>query len=861
MTENPYRLPRTVIPSRYGLVLEPDLDAATFRGTEDVDVEVVEPVTEIVFNALELDIDAAWLARDDGTRLDATVAYEPNNERARLTLSGRAEPGPWTLHAEFRGTLNDKLTGFYRSTFKDMHGTEHVIASTQMEATFARKAFPCWDEPDLKATFGITLVVPDDLLALSNGAEVSREPAGEGRLRVEFAETIKMSTYLVAFVVGPFEATEAVDVDGVPLRVVTPRGKLHLTGHALDAGAATLRFFADYYGIGYPGDKVDMIAIPDFAFGAMENLGCITFREIALLLDPSEATQTELQRVTDVINHELAHMWFGDLVTMKWWNGIWLNEAFATFMEMKATDHYRPDWKRWESFCLERTPAFDVDATTSTRPIEFEVVSPQEAEGMFDVLTYEKGAAVLRMLDRYLGEEVMRDGIRHYLATHQYGNTETADLWDAIEHISGQPVRRIMDSWILQGGYPVIDVELVGESRVVRLHQERFNYLSGDEAEPGPGLGERWVVPVVLRYGSNGRSDVQRVLLERAETSVDLEFAPEWVVGNAEGNGFYRVRYASKLLAALAARGASVLSPIERYGLVDDTFASVLAGTTSGPDFLDFARSFTEETELEVWQRLSGALGSLGRIVDDATRPRYQATVRGLVGPALERMGWTPSEAEDGRTRELRRVLVEVLGNQGADERVRQKVEAIHEAFLADRESVDPALAAAAVSVLADSASGEDGTAAARFELFWQRHRQAPTPQEELRYLFALAQFHDDAVVARMLDLALTEVRTQNAPYLLGRAMLNRTHGPMAWDFVARHWAALNDRFPSNSIVRMTEGIVGLTRPDVANRVQAFFREHDVPQGAKTLQQQLERQRVHVALREREAANLAAALA
>ena len=558
-------------------------------------------------------------------------------------------------------------------------------------------------------------------------------------------------------------------------------------------------------------------------------------------------------------------MWFGDLVTMKWWNGIWLNEAFATFMEMKATDDYRPEWERWTAFGLERTPAFDTDATDSTRPVEYEVVSPAEAEGMFDVLTYQKGAAVLRMLEQYLGEDVMRDGIRHYLARHAYGNTDTADLWDAIEEVSGQPVRRIMDSWILQGGYPVIGVELVGDGTTVRLVQERFTFEGGEDpaaSEPpdatGGGLGEKWVVPIVLRYGSNGQTRTQRVLVDEVETGLELDFAPEWVLANAEGNGFYRTRYTPKLLAALASRGAEALSPIERYGLVDDTYASVLAGTTSAPDFIDFARSFTEETELEVWQRLAAALGALGRIVDDATRPRFQATVRGLAGPALKRMGWTPADDEDGRRRELRGVLFELLGVLGADETVRERAAELHASFVADRESVDPALAAAAVAVLAETAAGDE--ARARFDEFWDRHRQPATPQEEVRYLFALARFHDDRQFQRLLDLSLTEVRSQNGAFLIRLALMNRTHGPAAWDFVAEHWTEINRRLPSNGIPRMVEGIVALSQPEVANRVQAFFREHEVPQGTKTVAQHLERQRVNVALRARESGALKDAL-
>ena len=261
-----------------------------------------------------------------------------------------------------------------------------------------------------------------------------------------FADTIKMSTYLVAFIVGEFEATDPVPAGGAPLRVCAVPGKKRLAGFAVEIGKASLEHFASYYGIPYPGDKLDLIAIPDFASGAMENLGAITFRETALLVDAESATRTELERVADVVSHENAHMWFGDLVTMKWWNGLWLNEAFATFMEMLAVDAWKPEWRRWDSFTVSRAAAMQVDGLKSTRPIEFPVERPEEAAGMFDVLTYEKGASVLRMLEQYLGAEAFRDGIRLYLKRHAYANAETTDLWDALEESTRQPVRALMDS-------------------------------------------------------------------------------------------------------------------------------------------------------------------------------------------------------------------------------------------------------------------------------------------------------------------------------------------------------------------------------------------------------------------------------
>src|SRR5581483_4845195 len=364
-----HRLPRSVEPQRYELTLTPDLDTATFAGEERVRLLVHEPVTQIVLNAAELQIHSAEVVDDEGTKLAGTVTLDDENERATITVDGTVTPGHWTLDLTFTGVLNDKLRGFYRSTFTDDAGKERVIGTTQFEAPHARRAFPCWDEPDFKAVFAVRLIVDESLTAISNGAEVETTSLGNGRKQVEFADTIRMSTYLVAFVVGPLELTEPRLVDGVPLRVAHVPGKSHLTDFALEIGEHALKFFTQYFALPYPGDKLDLIALPDFAFGAMENLGAVTFRETALLVDKDHGSRADLERVADVVAHEIAHMWFGDLVTMKWWNGIWLNEAFATFMELACVDDFRPDWDRWVSFGIERSGALAIDALHSTRPV------------------------------------------------------------------------------------------------------------------------------------------------------------------------------------------------------------------------------------------------------------------------------------------------------------------------------------------------------------------------------------------------------------------------------------------------------------------------------------------------------------
>ena len=459
-----------------------------------------------------------------------------------------------------------------------------------------------------------------------------------------FGDTIRMSTYLVAFIVGELESTEPVMVGKTPLRVWCVQGKVHLAAYARTAGAFCLDFFERYYGIPYPGDKVDLLAIPDFASGAMENLGAITFRETALLVDEAAASHSDLERIADVVAHELAHMWFGDLVTMVWWNGIWLNEAFATFMEMVAVHAWKPEWQRWVSFGVSRAAAMGVDGLHASRPIEYDVRAPRDCEAMFDLLTYEKGASVLRMLEQHIGPDTFREGVRLYLRWHEYENAETTDLWKALGEASGQPIPEVMDGWVFHPGYPLVGVRAEGPK--LRLTQRRFTYLG----EPAPGGADEpaqlWRVPVTVRASVAGKVVEQKLLLAAAEDDLALPGAPEWVVVNAGGHGFYRVGYAPALLGRLTA-DLGVLAPIERFGLVSDCFALTQAGDLDAPAFLDLTERFRDETDRNVWAVLVGALAYVNRAIDDDARGSLEAFVRDRVGPAARRLGWTP---RPGRT-------------------------------------------------------------------------------------------------------------------------------------------------------------------------------------------------------------------
>ncbi len=847
--EHDHRLPRTVIPRRYELTLAPDLPAATFGGEAVIAVDVLEPVSQVVLNAADLEVDEAWLVDAAGDRLAASITHDVAAERVCFQLDGVADAGPAFLHARFRGVLNDQLRGFYRSTYRDGAGDEQVLAVTQFESTSARRAFPCWDEPDLKAVFSITLVVRDGLTALANTREISDEPMSEGRRRVSFADTMLLSTYLVGFIVGDLEMTAPIDVDGVPLRVVHLPGKGALAAFAEECGAFGIKFFAEYFGIPYPSDKLDLLAIPDFAAGAMENLGLVTFREALLLVDPAVATQAEELVIANVVSHEIAHMWFGDLVTMRWWNGLWLKEAFATFMATVCTNAMKPDWRVWDTFGLDRTAALETDALESTRAIEYPVHSPHDAEGMYDVLTYEKGAAVLRMLEQYLGAERFRAGVQAYLAKHAYGNTENTDLWDAIEAVTSEPVRRIMDAWIFQGGYPLVRASLAEGGEALRLSQRRFVYSDLPDTT-------QWPVPIHVRQSANGAANESRLLLDEEHFDVALLDPDAAVLANAGGHGFLRVRYEAPLLDRLAGPALAAMSTIERYNLIDDAWAAVVAGEASAAEYLRLARGFGDETTLPVWQALSAGLGFCDRLLDDPdARDRFRTFVRGLAGPALHRLGWTPAEGEDDLTGELRGLLIRTVAILGNDRDVQEKARALYKQSIDEPGSVAPPVASAALTVFASTGDAAD------YEHILGVFETSKNPQEQLRHLYSLAEFGSSELMARTCELTLSDrVRSQNAPFLLARCMRNRELGDHAWQFVRRNWVTINERFPSTSIIRMLEGIRMLMRPEQSADVRAFFSERGVPQAAKTLEQLVERQQINTSLRTRESDQLATSL-
>ncbi len=816
---NPYRLSRDVVPSTYRIFLTPDIDAASFTGRVEIDVEVTRATTQVVLHALDLEIGAATVTSAGVAHRSSEPRFDEQYHTVAFTFDDELPTGPATLEIAFTGVLNDLLVGFYRSTYTDESGQSHTIATTQFEHSDARRAFPCFDEPSFKATFQVNLTVPVGLAAYSNSPETSSTDLGNGWRTITFAPTMKMSTYLVAFVVGAFEETPALDVDGVPLRIVYPLGKGHLTQLALDAGAHALRFFSDYFAIAYPGDKLDMIAIPDFAFGAMENLGCVTYRESALLLDPATSSMIEFQRVADVIAHEIAHMWFGDLVTMEWWEGIWLNEAFATFMSTLCTDHFKPELKMWVGFGIDRDAAMQIDGLHATRPIEYEVVSPSDTRGMFDILTYEKGGSVLRMLEQYLGPDTFRDGIRGYLKKHAYANTVTTDLWDALEAASGEPVREIMNTWILQGGHPLITFEN-GE-----LRQEPFAYgpASGESA-----IGSSWRVPVLTRSLRGG--EVHRHLVGDSPVAVD-DLSP--VVVNAGGSGVFRTRYGAAELAALSPH-LDELEELERATLVADASALLLAGRITWQDLLTTARGLGERDEPNPWSSVAGSVALANRALTGAQHDTLIAQVRELFAPQLARVGWDPRPGEGDLAPQLRSILISTLGLVVEDPEVVAQAIRRYEGG-----ELDGDIARAVLRVVAHQNRPGD------YEVFLDRYLHPATPQEEQRYMFAITEFPDLTVAHDLFGRCFGEFRYQDAPLIIGLMTMNAVTGPSVWRELTTRWDEAVATFPPSLVVRSVMGVpTFITDEGFAQTVEAFHRSHPVGGDQRTVEQYLERMRV-----------------
>ena len=597
----------------------PDLKAHTFTGECKVKVDVVEEVKSIVCNASNLNVSAATVETDAGELLMPEVKADQETESLSLLLAHNLQKGPATVTYTFTGVLNDQMRGFYRSKYT-MDGEERYMAVTQFESTDARQAFPCWDEPAVKATFDMIIAGPKDRVILSNMPEVScvEDKDDSSTKVVSFATTPVMSTYLVAIVVGEFDYVEGVSEEGITCRVYSPKGKKEQGQFALECGLRSLTYYSKFFGVPYPLTKYDMVAIPDFSSGAMENWGLVTYRETCVLVDSANSSQSSKQWVAIVVCHETAHQWFGNLVTMEWWTHLWLNEGFASFMENLVTAALYPEFKIWEQFVPGTLiEALKLDALHSSHPIEVEVGHPSEVDEIFDNISYNKGASVIRMLYDWIGDAAFKDGMSKYLTKYSYKNAETPQLWAELEASSGLPVTKVMKTWTEQMGFPCISVTSTqeGNDRVLTLKQTKF---VGDGKEAAAGA--RWQVPVSI--ASAGSETVTKVMLDRdeVETVVRLPNVPStaWVKLNPGVVGFFRVQYPENELQLLQeAIKSKSLPSVDRLNVLDDLFSLIAAGKAKTSEGLRLLSAYKSEDSYIVWNNISTHLSQLAIVIAD----------------------------------------------------------------------------------------------------------------------------------------------------------------------------------------------------------------------------------------------------
>lgn len=869
-TGSAYRLPHNVWPLHYDLELTPDFEHLSFWGTVSIDVDVREAVSAITLNANELTIAKAVAEGADGTVLNGTVTLDHELQRATIDFAGRLGVGVWKLKLTFAGTLNDELKGFYRSTWTDKMGVEHVIATTQFEATDARRAFPCFDEPEMKATFQVTMNVPSTYTALSTTpaesvATFSVEPPAElmdnshglaGKFSapellkvVRFARTPKMSTYFLAFVAGELEWGGTVNVNGKELRFWSTPGKSHQLKFAQQIAAFSLDTYEKYFGIPYHGgNKIDFLAVPDFAAGAMENLGLIIYRETDLLADEATATQGELERVAHVVAHELAHMWFGDYATMKWWNGLWLNESFATYMENKVVDMWKPEWHTWDSFASSRASAFGLDQLHSTHAIEVPVENPFQIDEIFDLISYEKGCSVLRMLEQYIGDAAFRRGVQIYLNKHALSNTETHDLWNALEAGCHEmavdvPVRRLMDAWVFTSGHPVVQVSESSLPGFIELAQSEFKVLR--ENTSSASEGPVWPIPVVLR--SKGRDGIkeQKFIFDQRKQTVYVGEGAEWVVINAGGNGFFRVIYAPALLKGILANKKTIMTDTERYNLLNDSWACVRARLVGLSDYLKLVDQFTDETDPQIWGRIIGAFNYLHGVVSGPVRAAVEGRVRTLLKPHLARLGYAAANGDSVKVKDLRTTVVSALGNTGKDAAVIAKAREMFAAWKKNPTSVDSDVFATMVYVLAGNGDAD------LYKEFDSLRASASTPQDRERFMYALTSFKAPELIDLSLNLVLSGgLRVQNAPYFLSSLLDNEAGSARVWESIKSNWGKINEMWPAYSVADLFDSLASLDTAEQEADVIAFFKTHTVDGGQMQLAQGLEKLRINVLLRQ-----------
>jgi aminopeptidase N len=844
------RLPETAVPENYKLTFTPNFDKNNFDGEEAIRIRVLKPTSQIVLNSADIEISEASVVSGSLTQTP-TVTFDKEKEMVTFGVGKQLQPGPVTLNIKYVGILNDQLRGFYLG--KDAEG--HKYAVTQLEATDARRAFPCFDEPAYKATFDISVIADKGLIAVANTKMISDTPGPGEKHTVRFATSQKMSSYLAAIAVGNFEYVEG-EAEGIPIRIYSMPGKKQLGMFALQATEYSLQYYNHYFGIKYPYGKLDWIALPDFSAGAMENIGFITSRESDLQVDEQHVSLAQEKNVAVVVTHEIAHQWFGDLVTMNWWDDVWLNEGFATWMEGKPVDAWKPEWhvgldEVSRGDILTTLGALNVDSLASTRAIHQPVETPGQIQELFDGIAYGKSAAVLRMIEAYIGPETFRAGVNEYLKRHAYANATAEDFWATLAQVSKKPVDQIMATFVKQPGVPMVSLktQCTGNSTTVAMKQQRYFY---DRTKLDAANDQLWQVPVCLKTGS-GQSAQRCELLTKREESFTIPGCSAWVLGNVGGTGYYRTAYEPEAVHALARDAEAALTPQERLLLLIDTWASVRVGRQPVGDYLTLAEGVQNEPATAVMALVLGQLNTIGRfIVTDDDRPAYQLWVRNTLNPVARRIGWEPKPGESDDAKNLRPLLLNALGGQGRDPEAIAEAQKLAEQALQDPSSVQSDLANAAFGIAASN-NGPDF-----YDKIMAAMKGSKTPEQYYLYFYTLPSFSESHLLQRTLAFAISpDVRSQDSLGLIGGVMGNPDGQKLAWDFVRSHWDEVVKAGGPFASAQVQGNVGGFCDPAMKDQVQEFFSAHPSSAAERTLRQSMERINNCIALKTQQSTQLA----
>ena len=840
------RLPYGVSPRHYGLTFTPDLQKATFAGEETIDVEVNKATNTITLNAIELEFQEATVTQDNKTQA-AKWAFTPEKEQVTVTVTEELQPGPASIHIKYTGILNDKLRGFYMARTK-----ARSYAATQFESTDARRAFPAFDEPAFKAKFDITLIIDKGDTAISNGRIISDVPGpAEGKHTVQLATSPKMSTYLVAIAVGDFECHEGA-ADNIPIRVCGTPDKKPLGTAALRYAEEILKFYDQYYGIPYPFGKLDIVGVPDFEAGAMENTGAIFYRESVLFIDDKNSSVESHQEVFEVLAHEMAHQWFGDLVTMKWWDNLWLNEGFATWMALKPSQALHPEWNAVLDAVQATDVALTADALVNTHSIRAKAETPAEINELFDAISYDKAAAVLRMIESYVSPDVFRRGVNVYLRRFMYGNATAEDFWTALSAASGRPVDTIMPTFVDQAGEPLVTVKTacvnppspkapVRKGRKTRrppLKPQPMTQVTATQqrylANPGTAKGEQiWKVPVCVKAGG-AKSFCQ--ILSQKEQILPVTGCTPWVFVNGSAAGYYRTKYDKADLDKIIAVAGTELSTAERIALLRDEAALIGSGLESMVSYLDLLAAVSQDTQRAVVASYEPTLDYINNYLLQANEAgAFRKWVRSNFTPMMTKTGWAPGINESADTHTLRGDLIHILGVVGEDPETIERATALAQLYLKEPASVDASMAKDVLGVAARFGNE------ALFEQYVAALGRLNSPEPYYNVAGALAEFREPKIVEKVLELGVSpEIRNQDAAHLISTVLSNTENQKIAWEWVKAHWPEVEKKTTMSSGPEIVNATKKFCSAEMRDDVQSFFAEHKVPAAERTLRQSRE---------------------